>query len=94
MSSTRDRVLEIIAIDRANDHERAATFISDNQLPYIFLDNGTSDEDELGSKCFRKLGFFQLPIFLDGEGKIRNVHIGFNAGDEAGFENELKEILK
>ena len=84
---------EIIAIDRANDHERAATFISDNHLPYIFLDNGTSEEDELVQNVFGNR-VFPTSYFLDGEGRIRNVHIVFKAGDEAGFENELKEILK
>ena len=84
---------EIVAIDRANDRERAAAFISENQLPYIFLDNGTSDEDELVRNVFGNR-IFPTSYFLDANGRIRNVHIGFEEGDEAVFEKELKEILK
>ena len=84
---------EIVAIDRANDRERAASFISENQLPYIFLDNGTSDEDELVRNVFGNR-IFPTSYFLDAKGRITNVHIGFEEGDEAVFEKELKEILK
>lgn len=89
----RGQGFEIIAIDRANDRERASVFISDNQLPYIFLDNGTSDEDELVRNVFGNR-VFPTSYFLDADGKIRNIHIGFEAGDEIVFEEELKKILK
>ncbi len=92
-SKYKDEGFEIIAIDRANDRERAAAFISENDLPYIFLDNGTSDEDELVSKVFGNR-VFPTSYFLDADGKIRNVHIGFEEGDEVVFENELKAILE
>lgn len=88
-----DQGFEIIAIDRANDREGAATFISENQLPYTFLDNGTSDEDELVRNVFGNR-LFPTSYFLDADGKIRNVHIGFEVGDEIVFEEELKKILK
>lgn len=89
----KNKGFEIIAIDRANDRERAAAFTSENDLPYIFLDNGTSDEDELVSRVFGNR-VFPTSYFLDADGKIRNVHIGFEEGDELVFEDELKAILE
>ncbi len=88
----RDEGFEIIAIDRANDKARAEAFINENQLPYVFLDNGTSDEDEVVRNVFGNR-VFPTSYFLDAEGKVRNVHIGFEEGDEVRFEAELKEIL-
>lgn len=92
-SQYRDQGFEIIAIDRANDRARSDSFIRDNQLPFIFLDNGTTEEDEVVASLFGNR-VFPTSYFLDGEGKIRNVHIGFEPGDEAGFEVELNQILE
>jgi len=84
--------LEIVAIDRANDRIRADNFIRENELPFIFLDNGTGDEDELVASVFVNR-VFPTSYFIDDEGYIRYVHIGFEEGDEDLFEEELKEIM-
>ena len=88
----RNQGFEIVAIDRANDKARAESFISENDLPFVFLDNGTSDEDEVVSNVFGNR-VFPTSYFLDADGKIRNVHIGFLEGDELQFEEELLAIL-
>jgi len=88
----RDQGFEIVAIDRANDKARSESFITENDLPFIFLDNGTSDEDEVVARVFGNR-IFPTSYFLDADGKIRNAHIGFEEGDEIVFEKELQEIL-
>jgi len=88
----RSEGFEIIAIDRSNDKARAEAFISENQLPFIFLDNGITEEDEIVRTVFGNR-VFPTSYFLDADGKIRNVHIGFEEGDEVIFEEELLSIL-
>lgn len=91
-SRYKEEGLEIIAIDRANDRVRSDIFIRENELPYIFLDNGTDDEDELVASVFVNR-VFPTSYLLDSEGYIRYVHIGFEEGDEELFEQELNEIM-
>lgn len=91
-SEYHDLGFEIIAIDRANDRARSEILINEHQLPYIFLDNGASDEEELVASVFGNR-VFPTSYFLDRDGNIQFAHIGFEKGDEQSFEEELKQIL-
>ena len=89
----RDQGFEIVAIDRSNDRERASVFVRENALPYVFLDNGTIDADEIVGRVFGNR-IFPTSYLLDRAGRILSVHIGFEEGDEAILEQELRPVLE
>ena len=83
--------LEIIAIDLLRDTKNALEFIHGNQLPYTFLENGEGKEEVV--KGLFGVRSFPTSFIIDQNGRIVRVHVGFDEGDEAKYEEQLHELL-
>ena len=87
----KSKGLEIIAIDRSRDTDNALEFIRNNKLPYTFLENGEGKEEVV--KGLFGVRSFPTSFVIDRDGKIIGVHVGFDEGDEAAYEEQLLELL-
>jgi cytochrome c biogenesis protein CcmG, thiol:disulfide interchange protein DsbE len=87
----KDQGFEIIAVDGKRDTERALKFIEDNGLSYTLLENGNA-ELEVADRLFRVIAY-PSSFLIDREGKVMYYHLGFEAGDEARFEEEIRSLL-
>jgi hypothetical protein len=83
--------LEIIALDGLSDTGNALQFIRDNKLPYTFLENGKGKEEVV--KDLFRVRSYPTSFIIDRDGKIVGVHIGFDEGDEAKYEEQLLGLL-
>jgi hypothetical protein len=88
----RDHGLEIVVIDRSNDTEGALQFIEENELDYRFLENGEEDR-EIVKKVFG-VRTFPTSYLINSDDRVLHAHIGFNEGDEAVFEEQIRELLE
>ena len=87
----KDQGFEIIAVDGKRDTERALKFIEDNGLSYTLLENGNA-ELEVADRLFRVIAY-PSSFLIDRDGKVMYYHLGFEAGDEARFEEEIRSLL-
>ena len=87
----KDQGFEVVAIERQRDTERATEFIAEHGLTYTMLENGEGD-DEVVRAVFGVRGF-PTSYLVDRDGMIRAYHLGFEEGDEAKLENEIKALL-
>jgi len=87
----KDQGLSVIAIEARRDRKGAVEFISENNLSYIFLENG-ENEDEVVNKQFGVSGF-PTSYLVDADGKIMFAHLGFEEGDEEKIEEEIRRLL-
>ena len=88
----RDQGLEVVAIEARGDTERALAFIEEKGLTYTFLENGTDEADVVG----QIFGIYGVPtsFVVDREGRVMYAHLGFELGDEAKLEEEIKTLLE
>lgn len=84
--------LEIVTVRIDKNAAGAQKFISDNQLPYLFLVDDTPD----GSIHKGLYGCFAYPttFIIDRAGMIRYYHLGFEAGDETHLEEIVAALLR
>jgi peroxiredoxin len=87
----KDQGFEIIAVDGKRDTERAVKFIEDNGLTYTTLENGSADL-EVADRLYRVIAY-PSSFLIDRDGKVMYYHLGFEAGDEAQFEEEIRSLL-
>ena len=87
----KDQGFEIIAVDGKRDTERAVKFIEDNGLTYTTLENGSADL-EVADRLYRVLAY-PSSFLIDRDGNVMYYHLGFEAGDEAQFEEEIRSLL-
>lgn len=87
----KDQGFEIIAVDGKRDTERALKFIEDNGLSYTLLENGNT-ELEVADRLYRVIAY-PSSFLIDRDGKVMYYHLGFEAGDEARFEEEIRSLL-
>jgi peroxiredoxin len=87
----KDRGFQIVAIYRTRDSANATKFISDNGLPYRFVEDGDG-EKECVATLFG-IHLFPTSYLIDSGGKIVRVHVGFHEGDEKEYEKQIVELL-
>jgi peroxiredoxin len=87
----KDRGFSIVAVEAARDTERATKFIEENTLTYHMLE--TEEENDVVDDVF-DVHVFPTSFLIDKEGKIMYCHIGFEEGDEEGFEQEILSLMK
>ncbi len=83
--------LEIVAVERNRDTERAKKFIADKGLGFTFVENG-EDEEEVVRSIFKVRGF-PTSYLIDRQGRIMFFHLGWESGDEATYEEQIKQLL-
>jgi hypothetical protein len=81
----------LVVIDQARDTDNARKFISDNRLPYTFVENGEGEEEVV--RALFGISSFPTSFLIDRSGKIVTVHVGFDEGDEAKYEKQVQGLL-
>ena len=87
----RDRGFDIVAVDGKRDTERARKFIADKKLSYTFLENGEG-EGEVASRLYG-VRAYPSSFLIDRQGRVLYFHEGFEEGDEAVLEEQVKRLL-
>ncbi len=87
----RSQGFQIVAVEGKRDTERATKFIEENGLTYTLLENGEGDNDVVSS--LYKVRAYPTSFLIDRTGKVMYFHLGFDAGDEVQFEEEIKSLL-
>ena len=87
----KDQGFEIVAVEARRDTERARAFIEEKNLGYTFLENGSDEEDVVGS-VFGVYGF-PTSFLVDRAGRVMYAHLGFELGDETTLEEEIESLL-
>ncbi len=89
--SYHDQGLEIVAVERRRDTERAQKFIADKGLTFTMLENGEDDQEVVRS-IFNVRGF-PTSYLIDRQGRIMFYHLGWEEGDEVIYEEQIKQLL-
>jgi peroxiredoxin len=89
--SYKDKGLNVVAVERSRDTDRAKKLIKDNTLTYRFLENGQGDS-EVVRKVFG-VTTFPTSFLIDRDGRVMYVHVGFEAGDEKHLEEQIRGLL-
>ncbi len=85
----QDRGFEIIAINVDEKTEQAKKFLENYPVDYVIASDTQGD-------CPRKYDVKAMPssYFVDRQGKIRYVHLGFRRTDEAQIRERVMELLQ
>lgn len=86
-----DQGLEIVAIERTRDTERAKAFIRKKGLSFTFLEDGEGDQ-EVNARIFG-VHAYPTSFIINPDGKILFYHLGFDEGDETKIEREIRQVL-
>jgi peroxiredoxin len=89
--SYRDQGFEIVAVEAFRDTKRAQKLIEEKGLTYTFLENGEEDAEFVQS-VFGVRGY-PTSFVIDRDGRIMYAHLGFEPGDEATLEEEIRSLL-
>ena len=87
----REDGFQVIAIDSEHDTERSREFITEKNLTYHLVEDTEGDNNVVGDKL--EVFAFPTTYLVDRSGRIFYTHIGFEAGDEATIEEEIKRLL-
>lgn len=82
---------EILAVEGKRDTERAQKFIADNGLSFTFVENGEGDDDVV--KGLYHVQAYPTSMLISRDGKVMYYHLGFEPGDEATLEEQIKTLL-
>jgi peroxiredoxin len=88
----RDHGFQVIAIDSERDTERSAEFIAKHNLTYHLLEDLQGADNVVASKL--DIHGFPTSYLVDRKGRILYSHIGFEEGDEAQLEAEIRKLLE
>lgn len=88
----KSKGFEIVVVDALRDTENALKFIKENDLPYLFLEDGEGDKDIVQNVY--KVFSFPTSFLLDHEGRVMYYHVGFAPGQEQKLEEELLTLLE
>ena len=86
-----DKGLVVIAIDFEGPREKTLEFIEQNDLTFLFLEDGQGEENL--TRTVFQAGPFPYTYIIDGEGRILFLHGTFREGDEKKIEQKIKLIL-
>ncbi len=87
----REQGFEIVAVEAKRDTERATKFIYQHKLSFTCLENGEGNGDVVRGQ-FGVRGF-PTSFLVDRQGRVMYYHLGFEEGDEAEIEEQLKTLL-
>lgn len=87
----KERGLSVVVVEATRDTERATKFIEEHNLTYHLLENG--ENDDVVGDVFDVHSFPTL-FLVDRGGTIMYCHLGFEAGDEKGLEDEILGLMK
>ncbi|NWG01196.1 MAG: TlpA family protein disulfide reductase [Thermoanaerobaculaceae bacterium] len=88
----RDRGFTVVAVERTRDTGRAKQFIAEHSLSFPCLENGTG-EGEVVWKQYQ-VAVFPTSMLIDRRGRVVAMHVGFEEGDEAKLEAEVRQWLE
>lgn len=86
----RDQGFSVVAVEAARDRERATKFINDKKLTFHLLED---DEDNTVSQKTYGVEAFPTSFVIDRDGRILYCHVGFEEGDEAHLEEEIRSLM-
>ena len=87
----KDQGLRIVAVESQRDREGALKFIEENSLTYTFLEENEAADEKVVPRL--GTGSFPTSYLIDREGKVLFTHVGFDEGDEAKIEEEIRKLL-
>jgi cytochrome c biogenesis protein CcmG/thiol:disulfide interchange protein DsbE len=87
----RDKGFVILAVEGKRDTPRARRFIADKHLTFTFVENGQGDA-EVAARLYGIRGYPSC-FLIDRQGRVEYFHEGFEEGDEARLEAEVKRLL-
>jgi peroxiredoxin len=86
-----DQGFEVVVVDGKRDTERATKFITKHGLTYTALENGEDDAEVV--KAVFGVRSYPTSYLIDRQGRVMYYHLGFEAGDEAELEEQIKTLL-
>ena len=78
-----------ISIDDARAYSQARAYVKGRKFQF----NALFDKESKVVAMFNPSKTLPYTVIIDGSGKIRNIHTGYNPGDEKKLEEEIKAIL-
>jgi len=78
-----------ISIDDSRAYSQARAYVKGRKFQF----NALFDKESKVVAMFNPSKTLPYTVILDGQGKIRHVHTGYNPGDEKKLEAEIKAIL-
>jgi len=78
-----------ISIDDARAYSQARAYVKGRKFQF----NALFDKESKVVAMFNPSKTLPYTVIIDGQGKIRNVHTGYNPGDEKKLEEEIQAIL-
>lgn len=88
----KERGFQLVAVETQQDQERAKTFIQEENLSFLILENGKG-EKEVAESLY---GVYAVPttFLINKEGRIVYFSLGFEEGDEVKLEKQIQELLE
>ena len=80
-----------MAIESTRDTENAVEFITANELTYHLVEDVEEGARVVGDTL--QIFGFPTSYLVDRQGRIIFYHLGFNEGDEARLEEEIRKLL-
>lgn len=84
-----------VSIDDSRAYSQARAYVKGRKdqdgKPYQFV--ALFDKESKVVAMFNPSKTLPYTVIIDGSGKIRNIHTGYNPGDEKKLEEEIKAIL-
>ena len=80
--------LVMLSVNLDDEAQRAVTMAQSLKIKYPVL----LDEHKTVGRLYQ-VGTMPLTVLIDREGKVRFVHVGYNAGDERKFVAPLRSLL-
>ena len=85
-----------VSIDDSRAYSQARAYVKGRKdqdgKPYQFV--ALFDKESKVVAMFNPSKTLPYTVIIDGSGKIRNIHTGYNPGDEKKLEEEIKAILE
>ncbi len=82
--------LEIVALEATHDTDRATSFIAKKGLTFTLLED--REEDGVVFNLF-EVHSFPTSYVIDREGRVMYYNLGFEDGDEAELERQIRTLL-
>ena len=79
-----------ISIDDARAYSQARAYVKGRKFQF----NALFDKESKVVAQFNPSKTLPYTVIIDGQGKIRHVHTGYNPGDEETLRDEIKAILE
>jgi len=87
----KDQGFNVVVVDGKRQTDLAKKFIEKHGLTYTTLENG-EDAAEIVKSLFKVQGY-PTSFLIDREGRVMYSHLGFEAGDEEHFAEEIESLL-